>query len=114
MVSKKGRENEGMPAGNPFDPSGDSAVRRLETLVEQCLVAQPKQGDHPLQCLPAFQQPVTRAYLSEEARKDLFHCCERSPKTTARDRRKRQHVGWLSVCLAVAFPVKFQLVGLAG
>jgi signal transduction histidine kinase len=26
--------------------------------------------------------------------------CERSPKPTARDRRKRQHVGWSSVCLS--------------
>ncbi len=36
------------------------------------------------------------------------------PKVTARDRRKRQHVGWLSVCLVVVFLVKIQLMGLVG
>jgi len=40
--------------------------------------------------------------------------CERSSNAGARDRRKREHVGWLSVCLAFAVPVKFQLVGLVG
>jgi hypothetical protein len=44
----------------------------------------------------------------------MLEDCERSPKTTARDHRKRQHVGWLSVCLVVVVPVRFQSLGLVG